>query len=425
MKKRLILPLALSAALALGGAAVAEAGYDFDGKVVCIRPETVTATIGGTVFSVPAQAGQLVEAGDALAELSTTKIYAPADGTVTGVFCAPGDTVSDVTDRYEALMYIEPDSKYTLKASTDNSYNASANKYIHVGEKLYLSCTDGNHTGTGFVTQAEGTDFTVEVTEGGFYIGETVSAYRNSSRNSKSRVGRGTIARMENVAVTVTTSSDNDKEKTKAAVAAVHVQNGDAVQAGDLLIETLTGEYDARYCTGSTLKSDKSGILASLNVSPGGAVSKGDVIATIYPRENLQVEVDVNEADLAHLSVGTPVLISFNWNEDSEEAALYSGTVSRVLYTTVDSGGKEGESSDAAFAAYIDFEADAPIRLGMTATVRTGSDEEEAEEEPEEEPENEETDAPDNPEGGMKDEANSDSDADTRPDRGRGNGRNR
>lgn len=390
MKSRILLSLALVFALLVSGAALAESDYDFDAKVVCVQPEYVTAAIGGTVASVPVLAGELVSVGDALAALNTTKVYAPADGTVTGVFCAPGDSVTDATDRYGALLYIEPDSKYTLTASTDNAYNLSENKYIHVGETLYLSCSEGTHTGEGFVTAVNGTDFTIEVTSGSFYMGETVSAYRASSRAAKTRVGRGSIERIANIAVTGgSTSGAGEGSSSSSSIVAVHVSDGDSVKAGDLLLETLSGEYDARYCTGSGLVSDVDGILGELNVSVGASVNKGDVIATVYPRENLQLEVDVNEADITALGVGTPVQISFNWNEDAEDANVYTGTVSRVLYSAVSSGGAEGESSDsAAYAAYIDFDADENIRLGMTATVRpaggaTDEDEEEAYEEPE------------------------------------------
>jgi multidrug resistance efflux pump len=131
--KRSLISVLLALCLALALPALAESDFDFDATVVCVQPEYVAAAIGGTVASVPVLAGDLVSAGDTLAQLSTTKIYAPADGTVTGVFCAPGDSVSEVTDRYSALLYIEPDSRYTLTASTDNSYNLSDNKYIHVG----------------------------------------------------------------------------------------------------------------------------------------------------------------------------------------------------------------------------------------------------------------------------------------------------
>lgn len=365
MKSRILLSLALAAALAVSGAALAESDYDFDAKVVCVQPEYVTAAIGGTVANVPVLAGQLVKTGDTLAELNTVKVYAPADGTVTGVFCAPGDSVTDITDRYGALMYIEPDSKYTLTASTDNAYNLSENKYIHVGEALYLACSDATHTGQGFVTAVNGTDFAIEVTSGSFYMGETVSAYRAENRAARTRVGRGTIERIANLSVTGG-SGEGD-----VSVAAVHVADGDAVKAGDLLMETLSGTFDARYCTGSGLVSDVDGILAATGLAVGGTVNKGDVIATVYPRENLQLEVDVNEADLAALSVGAPVQISFNWNEDDEDANVYAGKVASLLYSAVASEATEGESSDAAaYAAYIDFDADESIRLGMTATVR-------------------------------------------------------
>lgn len=376
MKTRILLSLVLACALLISGAALAESDYDFDAKVVCVQPEYVTAAIGGTVANVPVLAGQLIKVGDSLAELNTVKVYAPTDGTVTGVFCESGDSVTDITDRYGALLYIEPDSKYTITASTDNAYNLSENKYIHVGETLYLSCSDATHTGEGFVTAVNGTDFTIEVTTGSFYMGETVSAYRDSGRAARTRVGRGTIERIANTSVTGTSGEGSSD----VSVVAVHVADGDSVKAGDLLLETLSGEYDARYCTGSGLVSDVDGILAETNLTVGGAVNKGDVIATVYPRQNLQLEVDVNEADLAALGVDTPVQISFNWNEDAEDANVYTGKVVSLSYAAVEAAAAEGESSDsAAYAAYIDFDADENIRLGMTATVRPVSIEAEEE----------------------------------------------
>ena len=307
MKTRTLLTLLLAMALLCGGA-LAETDFDFDATVVCMQPVYVTAAIGGTVGAVPALAGQQIGEGDTLAELSTNKVYAPADGTVTGMFCEPGDSISDITNRYGALMYIEPNSKYTLTASTDNAYNQSANKYIHVGEAVYLSCSDGTHKGEGFVTSVSGTDFNVEVTSGGFYMGETVSVYRDSSRATKSRIGKGDIARIANVTVT---GPENG-----GSVVVLHVQEGSSVKAGDLLMETLNGEYDARYCTGSTLKSSVKGIDASVEVKPGANVSKGDVIAAIYPLDGFQLETQINEVDLSVLTVGTPVRVSFYWNED-------------------------------------------------------------------------------------------------------------
>ena len=166
MKTRILVSLVLACAVMLSCAALAD--YSFDASVVCVEPVYVTAGIGGTVGSVPVLAGQMIASGDVLASLNTTKVYAALDGDITGIFCAPGDSIAAVTDRYGALMVIEPDSKYTLTASTDYAYNASANKYIHVGEQVYLMSSDGSYTGEGFVTSVSGTDFTVEATGGSF-----------------------------------------------------------------------------------------------------------------------------------------------------------------------------------------------------------------------------------------------------------------
>ena len=383
MRSRIALTLALLLALT-SGAALAASDFDFDATVVCVQPAYVLAPIGGTVVSVPVIEGERVAVGDALAELHTVKLYAPADGTVTGIFCEADDSIQDVADRYGALMYIEPDSKYTLTASTDDAYNASQNKYIHVGEQLYLACSDGKHTGEGFVTAVDGTDFTIEVTDGSFYMGETVSAYRSSGRNAKSRVGRGEIARSANIAV----AGPQDG----GSVVAVRVNEGIHVTAGTLLVETLSGEYDGYYSTGSVLKSDVDGIVAGLNVQPGGTVNKGDIVATVYTTEGLQLEADINEADLSALSVGTPVEIVFNWNEDDEDAPVYPGMVSRILYAPLSSGNGEESSDTATYAAYIDFDADDTVRLGMTATVRAAGAGEE--DEPDEEDEVDEVDDP-------------------------------
>lgn len=376
--------LALACALLVTGSALAESDYDFDATVVCVHPAYVTADIGGTVASVPVLAGEKVESGDVIAELNTTKIYATTDGTVTGVFAEAGDSVSAITDRYGALMYIEPASKYTIAASTANSYNASANKYVHVGEHVYLSCmSDGDHTGEGFVSAVSGEDFTVEVTSGSFYMGETVSVFREDSLASKTRIGRGEIERIENVAVTGgavseagTGGSASSGSGTSASVVQIHVADGDTVKAGDLLIETLSGEYDALYCTGTALTTDQEGILAEVNASVGNSVNKGDIIATLYPQENLQLKIALNESDLSALAVGDAVQISFNWNEDADDASTYTGVVSEILYTAVEGESLSGQESaegisgdSAAYAAYIDFEAGEEIRLGMTAIV--------------------------------------------------------
>ena len=100
------------------------------------------------------------------------------------MFGQPGDAAETVALRYGAVMYTEEACVYTISASTDNAYNAAANKFIRTGEEVYLSCySDAKHTGTGIVTSVSGTDFTVEARSGTFLIGESVNVFRGMQRS--------------------------------------------------------------------------------------------------------------------------------------------------------------------------------------------------------------------------------------------------
>ena len=131
--------------------------------------------------------------------LATTKSYAMPDGTISGVFAREGDSAEGIKERYGALVYIAPINRFTLACSTDKAYNSSENRYIHIGETVYLSCTkDGSHQGRGIVTSLDEEDeqkYTVEVTGGEFYMGETVNVYRDSEYARAALIGRGTVGR--------------------------------------------------------------------------------------------------------------------------------------------------------------------------------------------------------------------------------------
>ncbi|MDO4355644.1 MAG: HlyD family efflux transporter periplasmic adaptor subunit [Clostridia bacterium] len=347
---------------------------EFDGTVVSGVSRAVTTSVGGTVESVAVRAGQKVEAGDVLATLRTEKVYATQDGTVSAVFGAAGDSVDVVAERYGAVLYIEPsEGRYTISADTTNAYSSSDNLYIHVGETVYLKCySDGTHTGVGFVSGVSGDSYTVEVTEGTFKVGETVTVFRGSDYASSTRLGRGECQRADDVAVGGSASggaSANGSTSASSSIVAMHVAAGDAVQKGDLLYETLSGAYDAYYCTGSDVIASASGILGELNCDVGDGLSSGARVATIYPTGDMQLEIDVNEADLPYIHEGDAVTIRFNW-DDGE--AVYEGVVFSISYVAGSQQGSQetgSSSDDAVYTAYVSFEPDENVRLGMTATA--------------------------------------------------------
>lgn len=335
----------------------------FTGTVAAKSTSEVYAPIGGTVESVNAVAGQQVRAGDVLATLATTKVYAPEDGVVTGLFAQAGDSADSVKERYGAVLCIEGESVYTISASTENAYNTTENKFVHVGENVYLSCySDGSHSGSGVITAIEGTSYTVEVTSGEFLIGETVNVYRGESATTAERIGRGTLGRRNPTAVSASGS-----------IVSIAVQDGDSVQKGDLLFETLEGSFDGYYMSGNEILATADGVVAQINLSQGGRLEKGSVAAVLYPEGAMQIQAQIAEANLGLIHVGDPVEIELNWNSDAE--VRYTGVVSMISAIADSSAsggsGETASSGDVTYTVYIDFTPDADTRYGMTAVVST------------------------------------------------------
>ncbi|MBQ8954425.1 MAG: HlyD family efflux transporter periplasmic adaptor subunit [Clostridia bacterium] len=358
-KKLLALILALTLLAGLTLSARAEIELSYEGVVVAGETIPVTAAFGGRVAGLKLRKGDLVTKGDVIAEIATTLNYAPLEGTVTGIYAAEGDDADAIATRYGAVMYIEPTNRYTIKATTEKAYNRSENKYIHLGEKVYLSCTaDGTHQGTGMVAGLTDEGYTVEVTGGEFYMGETVGIYRQANYAAESRIGRGTVGRTEPVAV-----------KGTGSVLKLHVENGDFVERGELLFETVDGLLDGLYAPDGRVIAPVTGVVASVDTASGESVTKGASVVKVYPTESMQIELAIPEADLFELREGGRVDIEFTW--DNDESMNYKGVISSISHLSEESA---AGSDKTIYKAYVTFEPDERVRLGMSVIVYPMSD---------------------------------------------------
>ncbi len=363
---RRVLTLLLALAL-LSGAALAE--MVFDGVVTGGEAQYVLAPFGGVMDTVSVRAGDRVQPGQVLATIQTTRVYADVEGVISGVFGREGDATEGISERYGGVLFIEPTNKYAIAASTEKAYNRSENKFIHVGETVYLKCTsDGSHRGTGVVTGMgeKAGEYNVEVTGGEFYIAETVSIYRRSDYAESSRIGRGTVAAAKVVAI-----------KGSGSILKMHVENGDFVERGELLFETVTGTLDGLYAPGNEIICEVSGIVAGVDAGAGASVEKGGKILSIYPDEGTRIEMQVRESDLGLVQEGMTVDIEFNW--DLQRVTRFEGTVTGISYLSASAGnsGEGGEGAATAageeptYTAYVSFTPDESVRLGMTVLVYT------------------------------------------------------
>lgn len=367
MTKRKRAAALLLTLLALWGLSpYARAEISFAGKVIPEDTVSVAAPFGGNIERVYLRAGDVVREGDPVATISTTPVYATIEGTVSGVFGLEGDSAENVITRYGAVMYIEPTNRFVINASTEKAYNSSETKLIHIGEKVYLSCTqDGTHQGTAIVTEIKDADesgstpYTLEVTGGDFYIGETVGIYRSEKYEAATRIGRGTVA--QNKAVGISASGSLLK---------MHVRQGDFVERGELLFETVEGVLDGLFAVDNTLLSTVDGVVATVDAKVGSSTGKGANLITVYPDNAFEIEIEVSEYDLTEIHEGDRVTIEFEW--DTDGLKKYAGEVVSISKVSKE----ENQSGEARYSAYIRFAPDDQVRLGMSVLVRVVDEEE-------------------------------------------------
>lgn len=346
------LVLALALCCAIAGA---ESAFSYEGTVVAGETIPVSAPYGGRIGKTQVYAGGWIKAGDPICNITATLQYAPVEGTVTGLYAAAGDATESVTERYGAVLYIEPTHKYVIQATNEKAFNQSDNYFIHLGEKVYLKCAkDGSHQGTGMVSALTETGYNIEVTGGEFYLNEKVEVFRSEGMEKESCLGRGDVGRAKPVAV-----------KGSGSILKMHVAEGDFVERGEALFETVEGGLDGLYAPESGILSPATGVVTAVEKNSGDTAGKGDTLIKIAPEDAFLVQFDVPESDVFALRAGQDVNMELYWADASGER--YPGTIARIAYMTDEV--KEGTSTRKVYRVLASFKPDENIRLGMTMVV--------------------------------------------------------
>ncbi len=342
MKKLLCLFIML---ILLCTAACAEERYD--GQVVPGEAVSVTAPFGGVVKSIGLRAGTRVDVNDVIATLSTTRVLATEDGTIRGVFATQGDSASGT------VMYLAPVSKFTVSANIAKAYESAQTTFVTIGERVYLRCAkDGSHKAVGVVTAVKDSGYTVQTTAGELYMEETVNIYRTADYAARQCIGSGTVSRTDALAISG-----------KGSILTLHVQDGDEVERGQLLFETVDGDTNGLIYADSNIRSTAAGVVAEVKVQAGQQVNQNDVLMTVYQPDDYQIQMNVPEDMLSTLRVGDSCSIYFNWNEGQGKA--FPGEITEISYMS-NASAAGGETT---YSAYVAFQPDETVRLGMNVTV--------------------------------------------------------
>ncbi|MBR2941901.1 MAG: HlyD family efflux transporter periplasmic adaptor subunit [Clostridia bacterium] len=344
MKK--ILSVCLCALLAMAPAALAE-GIEIEGRVEPARTLTIAAPYTGTVGDFAVQAGDVIAAGEALFPLSTQKVYAQAEGVVSGVFAVPGDLAETVAARYGALCYVERIVPFEAACTTSGADGDVEDKIVHPGETVYLKSTQSSERdGEGRVTGVTAQGYTVEVTdEGDLRIGENIKVYRDKDHDADSCIGSGRVSLVAPQAITA-----------GGCVLACHVSEGQLVARGDLLFEMVPDQLDGMQGCAAAAVMPQEGVLLSVSAQSGMQAAKDSVMATYCPAGEYEVICPVDEADLAQVKIGARVRVVL----DAYEDAPVDGEITKIASSADASG---------AYPVTVKLLDTQNVRIGMTATV--------------------------------------------------------
>ena len=330
--------------------------YELNGTVVSAVTQNVTTLYGGAIDQVPVRVGQTVRAGDTIATLQTTKVYAKESGKVY-LFGSVGDYAESVAETYGAVAYLEPELTYSLTGSTKYAYDSEATKLTHPGERVFLRTVTGDYTGHGLITTVADSSFEVLITdEGDLSSGESVNIFRGSNAHADQRLGRGTVVRRGPAAYTGA-----------GVIVSYAVTSGQKVNKGDLLFETLSGTYQGQSADITLIKAPVDGVIAALSVSPGSAVSEGGDIASIYPLDSVRVEATALVSDLPGIRLGDIVRVELIYSSNGDQ--ILNGQVEYI--SSLGAASTSEESEESTFTVYItlsDPDLNA-IAYGMNAIV--------------------------------------------------------
>lgn len=345
--KRWIIALLCMLLCLLTGAALAETALEIEGVIEPAKTLTLCAPYSGMAGDFDLAAGDVLAEGDELLSLSTQKIYADFDGVVTGVFAKPGDSAASVEQRYGSLLALEREELYTAVCTTNGSDSDNEDKIVHVGETVYVQSTnDTKRDGVAIVTGVTGKEYTLDVLEiDELKVTDSIKVYRDSDHDSDSCIGSGKISRIDPVTVTA-----------QGYVLAVHVQNGQTVSRGDLLLEIVPDALDGLQGGDGVIRMPQDGILLSVNVAAGAQVAKDQTIASYCPAGEVKLVCSVDEEDLAQIFIGDKMMVTLEALDDAQ-----IGAVVTKIAAVADENGE--------FAVTLMLDETEGVYIGMTATA--------------------------------------------------------
>ena len=348
--------------------------------------QTVYAPFTGTVVDVMAEDGDVVAEGDVIAvftsdaldaERDTTQqqideidaaiatmrstsgtdaVRSPVAGTVKALYAKADDMVDVVVDQYGALAVVCPDDvMQTMVPSAD----------VSLGDSVTVTVGDTSATGVVYDIDENAELATVRFDDDDF----DVDAQALVTDENGVEIGTGVVVVANPVYITARGGVIDD----------IYEDAGDSVSRGgklfgvdgEILSAELYAQIEAREdlmddledidadIASLTVRAASDGVVSGLGLNPEQIVQEGAPLFTIESNDQIKIDVEIDELDIAGISVGQEAQVEF----DALPEKTFTATVVKVNPIGV------AVNNVTNFTITLQIDSAPEILLGMSADV--------------------------------------------------------
>ena len=291
---------------------------------------------------------------------SVLSIKAPMAGRVMAIYAAAGDDALAVFRREGALAIISTDGR--MRVEVDDVPKAAN---LALGDSVSVIGASVDVTGTVTDLTLQGTHATITINSDELPMGETVTVTTAAGQN----VGTGTLE----------VNKPMEVSAYGGTIKSVSVMVGQKVERKDTLfrledspltltLENLRLQREAAAKELEDVKAQREnlivvapcdGIIASLEVSEGDEITSGSLLCSILQGEDMKLTIAVDELDVVNVEAGQKVTITV----DALSGVEISGEVYKIAPVGSNSGGVT------TYDVELSFDAEGTgVRSGMNAT---------------------------------------------------------
>lgn len=291
---------------------------------------------------------------------SVLSIKAPMAGRVMAIYAAAGDDALAVFRREGALAIISTDGR--MRVEVDDVPKAAN---LALGDSVSVTGASVDVTGTVTDLTLQGTHATITINSDELPMGETVTVTTAAGQN----VGTGTLE----------VNKPMEVSAYGGTIKSVSVKVGQKVERKDTLfkledspltltLENLRLQREAAAKELEDVKAQREnlivvapcdGIIASLEVSEGDEITSGSLLGSILQGEDMKLTIAVDELDVVNVEAGQKVTITV----DALSGVEISGEVYKIAPVGSNSGGVT------TYDVELSFDAEGTgVRSGMNAT---------------------------------------------------------